>query len=269
MRRSAAALALALMLPLPGLAGEVLVRPGDTLSEIAERYGTTVERLRQLNGLRNDTDLWAGSRIQVPGASPARAATPAAVNRNARTHTVQPGETLSEIADRYDIPMNRLVAINGLRQPDDLQAGSTLRLRANPTPAAPRRPRPAAVATRPTPRPTVKPATTTAKVVKPAASPAAPVVRPAASTTATINPAPVRTTTPAPASTASTTATATGTGTGSTTVVATAPATTAATTDTAAAPRQPKPAAAAASTPSASTVGASATPGTAAAATTP
>mgnify|MGYP002654556554 CR=1 FL=1 len=68
MRRTAAALALALLLPLPSLAGEVVVKPGETLSEIAERYGTSVERLMQLNGLRSAKDLWAGSRIQVPGA---------------------------------------------------------------------------------------------------------------------------------------------------------------------------------------------------------
>ena len=76
-RRSAAALALALLLPLPGLAGEVVVKPGETLSEIAERYGTSVQRLMQLNKLRCPQDLWAGSRIQVPitrtTTSPARA----------------------------------------------------------------------------------------------------------------------------------------------------------------------------------------------------
>jgi len=52
-RRSAALLALALLLPLPALAGEVVVKPGDTLGELAERYGTTSERLMQLNGLRS------------------------------------------------------------------------------------------------------------------------------------------------------------------------------------------------------------------------
>jgi LysM repeat protein len=82
MRRTAAALALALLLPLPGLAGEVVVKPGETLSEIAERYGTTVDRLMQLNDLRSPQDLWAGSRIQVPGASaPAAPPVPAPARR--------------------------------------------------------------------------------------------------------------------------------------------------------------------------------------------
>jgi LysM repeat protein len=178
MRRTAAALALALLLPLPSLAGEVVVKPGETLSEIAERYGTSVERLMQLNGLRSAKDLWAGSRIQVPGASPARPASAAApLNRNARDHKVQPGETLSEIADRYGISMDRLISLNGLKEPNDLQAGSTLRLKAPTTPAA--RPRPSTVATKPPVKPTPKPVSTASKPAKPA-KPAV-----AASTTAT------------------------------------------------------------------------------------
>jgi len=239
MRRTAAALALALLLPLPSLAGEVVVKPGETLSEIAERYGTSVERLMQLNGLRSAKDLWAGSRIQVPGAgggsnarggggassgsgnytvkpgetlseiaerhgtsvdrlmqlnnlgsakdlwagsriqvpgaSPARPASAAApLNRNARDHKVQPGETLSEIADRYGISMDRLISLNGLKEPNDLQAGSTLRLKAPTTPAA--RPRPSTVATKPPAKPTPKPVSTASRPAKPAV---------AASTTAT------------------------------------------------------------------------------------
>ena len=234
MRRTAAALALALLLPLPSLAGEVVVKPGETLSEIAERYGTSVERLMQLNGLRSAKDLWAGSRIQVPGAgggsnarggggassgsgnytvkpgetlseiaerhgtsvdrlmqlnnlrsakdlwagsriqvpgaSPARPASAAApLNRNARDHKVQPGETLSEIADRYGISMDRLISLNGLKEPNDLQAGSTLRLKAPTTPAA--RPRPSTVATKPPVKPTPKPVSTASKPAKPAVAP--------------------------------------------------------------------------------------------------
>jgi LysM repeat protein len=155
--------------------GNYTVKPGETLSEIAERHGTSVDRLMQLNNLRSAKDLWAGSRIQVPGASPARPASAAApLNRNARDHKVQPGETLSEIADRYGISMDRLISLNGLKEPNDLQAGSTLRLKAPTTPAA--RPRPSTVATKPPVKPTPKPVSTASKPAKPAV---------AASTTAT------------------------------------------------------------------------------------
>jgi tetratricopeptide (TPR) repeat protein len=57
-----------ILLPLPGLTNEVVVRPGETLSEIADRYGVTVRELMHLNNLDNP-GLWAGSRIQVPTGS--------------------------------------------------------------------------------------------------------------------------------------------------------------------------------------------------------
>jgi LysM repeat protein len=123
-RRSAAALALALLLPLPGLAGEVVVKPGETLSEIAERYGTTVQRLMQLNNLRSPQDLWAGSRIQVPGA----AGSSASRGGGSGNYTVKPGETLSEIAERYGTSVQRLMQLNGLSSPQDLWAGSRIQV---------------------------------------------------------------------------------------------------------------------------------------------
>ena len=123
-RRSAAALALALLLPLPGLAGEVAVKPGETLSEIAERYGTSVQRLMQLNNLRSPQDLWAGSRIQVPGA----AGSSGSRGGGSGNYTVKPGETLSEIAERHGTSVQRLMQLNNLRSPQDLWAGSRIQV---------------------------------------------------------------------------------------------------------------------------------------------
>ncbi len=220
-RRSAAALALALLLPLPGLAGEVVVKrgetlseiadrygtsvnrlmemnglrdandlwagsrikvpgnvysgggsgnytvkAGETLSEIADRYGTSVDRLVQLNGLRDANDLWAGSRIQVPGAS---ARPQVAVNKNAKTHRVQPGESLSSIADRYGVSMQRLIAINGISNPNQVMAGSTLTLRAASKPKP--KPKPAApVAAKPKPKPAAVVAAKPVKKAEPVAA---------------------------------------------------------------------------------------------------
>ena len=220
-RRSAAALALALLLPLPGLAGEVVVKRGETLSEIADRYGTTVNRLMEMNGLRNANDLWAGSRIKVPGnvysgggsgnytvkagetlseiadrygtsvnrlvqlnglrdandlwagsriQVPGASARPrVAVNKNAKTHRVQPGESLSSIADRYGVSMQRLIAINGISNPNQVMAGSTLTLRAASKPKP--KPKPAApVAAKPKPKPAAVVAAKPVKKAEPVAA---------------------------------------------------------------------------------------------------
>jgi len=129
LRPLGAALALALLLPLPSLAGEVVVKPGETLSEIAERYGVSVQRLLQLNGLKDPKDLWAGSRIQVPGApagSSGSGRSTAGASRGAGNYTVKPGETLSEIAERYNVSVERLLQVNGLKDGKDLWAGSRI-----------------------------------------------------------------------------------------------------------------------------------------------
>ncbi|MFF8610802.1 peptidoglycan-binding protein [Streptomyces sp. NPDC015346] len=47
------------------------VRAGDTLSEIAARYGTTVAKLTTLNVLKDPDELAIGQRLTVPGKAPA------------------------------------------------------------------------------------------------------------------------------------------------------------------------------------------------------
>jgi LysM repeat protein len=42
-----------------------VVRKGDTLGGIARRYGTTVNRLCKLNGIRANTKLQLGKRLKI------------------------------------------------------------------------------------------------------------------------------------------------------------------------------------------------------------
>ena len=78
MRRSLAALALAVVLPFPGLApaaalANVVVKPGETLSEIADRHGVSLTRLMQANGITNPDMVVAGQSLRLPGSSAAGA----------------------------------------------------------------------------------------------------------------------------------------------------------------------------------------------------
>ncbi|MCS6844486.1 MAG: LysM peptidoglycan-binding domain-containing protein [Caldilineales bacterium] len=45
-----------------------VVAPGETLSGIAARYGTTVAALAQANGIRNPSQVRVGQRLSIPGA---------------------------------------------------------------------------------------------------------------------------------------------------------------------------------------------------------
>jgi LysM repeat protein len=144
MRRSLAALALAVVLPLPGLApsaalADVVVKPGETLSEIADRHGVSLTRLMQANGISNPNLVVAGQKLVVPGARSSGAAPGS--GRSTGQVTVQPGETLSEIADRQGVSLTRLMQANGISNPNLVVAGQKLVVpgaRSSASAAAPR-----------------------------------------------------------------------------------------------------------------------------------
>lgn len=46
-----------------------VVKRGDTLTKIAARYGSSVTRLMQANGLRNQNFIYVGQRLRIPGGS--------------------------------------------------------------------------------------------------------------------------------------------------------------------------------------------------------
>jgi LysM repeat protein len=153
--------------PAPAAGGSTTVKPGETLSEIADRNGTTVERLMQLNGIKDPNLVAAGTRLTLPG-QPRRSV---AQSANARHHVVQSGETLSHIADAYDMPVERLITLNKISDPNLVVAGTRLQIKAPPPVPKPRpvaqKPRPAAapVAAKPAAKPTPKAAVVADKPV--------------------------------------------------------------------------------------------------------
>ena len=134
MRRRLVALAIALVLPLPGLAAEVTVQPGETLSQIADRLGISMTRLMKLNGITNPDHVESGSKLTVPNSvSSSGRAKGSSTSSTAKTTkvTVKDGETLSEIADRHGMSVNELVRLNDLSNADHVETGSTLRVKAS------------------------------------------------------------------------------------------------------------------------------------------
>ncbi len=181
--------------------GSVTVNPGETLSEIAERHGITTSRLMQLNGLSKADHIEVGQKLVVP--SSARSASPASgFNRKASEHVVRSGESLSQIADGYGVPLKQLVAINSISDPNLVESGTRLRLKPAAAPSVKPAARPPAAA-----KPAPKPAPTAAKPVArpaPASQPAPAVVRATPAPAARPQPAVVAAA-PRPASTATAT----------------------------------------------------------------
>jgi LysM repeat protein len=124
----------------------VVVQPGETLSEIALRYGMTVPQLRELNGIADPNRIFAGQRLRLsgePAAQPsASIAGPAAV-----VHVVAWGETLTGIARRYGSTIAVIAAANGIGNPSYLRVGQHLSIPGvGAPPAAPTAKMPATIA---------------------------------------------------------------------------------------------------------------------------
>jgi LysM repeat protein len=136
MRRTLAALVLAMtpplsLLGLPGVQAQqvVVVRAGETLSEIAERHNVSLSRLMQANGISNADLVVQGQRLTIPGSgSAARSASGSGSSQGTAPYTVKDGETLSEIADRFNTTTARLIQINNIRDPDLVMSGTRLQV---------------------------------------------------------------------------------------------------------------------------------------------
>ncbi len=102
------------------------VQSGDTLSEIAALYGTTVDTLVRLNGL-GGTTIRIGQRLLVP-----RAGLGGTVVEWGR-YRVQAGDTLWSVARRFGISYEALQRINAIMDPRALQPGQLLWLPSRPT----------------------------------------------------------------------------------------------------------------------------------------
>ena len=123
MRRAGfAVLALTALFPLTAAAATITVKPGETLSDIADSYGVSVGSLMRLNGLNNSDHIEAGSRLEVPGPR---------VSAGTGRHKVVAGDTLSDIAARYRVSDQDLMAVNGLRNANHVELGQTLKLPSN------------------------------------------------------------------------------------------------------------------------------------------
>jgi LysM repeat protein len=136
----AVSVALALIALLaPWAAGEgeadgYTVAAGETLSEIAERHGMTVEELAKANGIVNPDLILSGQVLVVPGGAGAHAELPPAPSTGGETYVVRPGDTLSGVADRFSVPVVALVEANGISDPHLIVEGDVLTI---PVPESP------------------------------------------------------------------------------------------------------------------------------------
>ncbi|MDE5678944.1 MAG: LysM peptidoglycan-binding domain-containing protein [Lachnospiraceae bacterium] len=98
---------------------EYTVRAGDSLWLIANKYGTTVDAIKRLNGLTSDL-INIGQVLKIPSDQ----------NMPYIEYTVRPGDTLWILARRYETTVDAIKRLNGLTS-DLLNIGQVLRIPTN------------------------------------------------------------------------------------------------------------------------------------------
>jgi beta-lactamase class A len=103
------------------------VQAGETLIGIASATGVPLDKLIGINGLSNPDRIAAGQVLQLvgPAAGPTQGQAPPS-----GSYTVKAGDTLWDISKATGVPLDSLISLNDLDNPDSLVVGQQLKLSA-------------------------------------------------------------------------------------------------------------------------------------------
>ena len=99
---------------------------GDTLSEIAQKFGTTVQEIASVNGIKNPNLIFPGQVFRI--------FTNTNINGNVTNevshvvYTVKRGNTLSGIARRFGVSVQSIVDLNQIPNPNLIFPGQKFRI---------------------------------------------------------------------------------------------------------------------------------------------
>ncbi|MBD3297139.1 MAG: LysM peptidoglycan-binding domain-containing protein [candidate division Zixibacteria bacterium] len=94
------------------------VKRGDTLWDLAKKFGTTTSAIRRANKMSAHSKLIAGRTITIPGRGSS--------NSGSFWYTIRRGDTFTRIAKRYGIDLNSLKASNSSVNPDRIYVGQRI-----------------------------------------------------------------------------------------------------------------------------------------------
>jgi len=122
----------------PGYGCTYVVQPGDTLASIAYQVGVSMHELIYINNIVNPDLIFVGQVLTLPGCAqpvplpePLPCGAPVGcsvdpVHPAGQTYTVQPGDTLSQIAAWFGVSADYLCEVNGLWNPNIIFVGQVL-----------------------------------------------------------------------------------------------------------------------------------------------
>lgn len=103
---------------------EVRVRRGNTLSQLAVKYKTSVDLIVEYNNIKNRNIIYIGQILDIPYSNYDEKG-----ETNHIIYNVKRGDTLSAIARKYNVTVKELVKLNNIKNPDLIYVGETIKIR--------------------------------------------------------------------------------------------------------------------------------------------
>lgn len=108
-----------------------VVQSGDSLYSIAQKYRTSIEQLKKLNRLRKGRMIRVGLKLRLPGDAPKEKETSERRDSSKRKtskkyHVVKRGESLLQIAQKYQVSISKIKTANEIRNGSKILAGEKI-----------------------------------------------------------------------------------------------------------------------------------------------
>ena len=94
------------------------IKKGDTLSEIAKEYNTSVSELAKINNIENVDLIYAGNKLKIPKNK----------EESYIIYKIKKGDNLTKIAKKYNTSIKKLAELNNIKDVNKIYAGKTLKI---------------------------------------------------------------------------------------------------------------------------------------------
>lgn len=102
-----------------------IVQTGESLFTIAQKYSTSVSQLQNLNNIKRRSKLKLGMKLKLPVSGNPNSSSAREVAKN-KVHVVKKGESLTDIASKYNVAISKIQARNKIRNPSSLIVGARI-----------------------------------------------------------------------------------------------------------------------------------------------
>lgn len=102
-----------------------IVKPNDNLTKIANEYGTTYQAIADANGIKAPYIIYPNQKLKIP----IKESQSSEGEKVPSEYVVQKGDTLSQIAEKFDTTYQKLAKLNGIEPPYIIYPNQKLKLK--------------------------------------------------------------------------------------------------------------------------------------------